>query len=685
MESNQYLAMFIDESKEHLQAMNENLLQLEQSPSDLSIVQNIFRSAHTLKGMSATMGFEDLANLTHEMENVLDLVRHEKLSMDDYIFDVLFKSFDALEAMVNDIIAGGDGQADVSEIVNHLQAVLNGSYRPSQAAETGQVSSTSSKAKVQAEAFDQYQLSIIQQSLSSGFQVYEVRVKIRQDCVLKAARAYMVFDALERSGEIARSIPPVQEIEQEKFDHEFIVYYITKLQAQEVKKLIMDVSEIEDAVIETIDEQKLRELQDRSLQDAKPQPEPAAEKPKQGSKKQAKGQASAGSASKQQVAGRTIRVDIERLDTLMNLFSELLIDRVRLEQLASEIGRQELTETVEHMARVSSDLQNIVLKLRMMPVETVFNRFPRMIRDLAKTLNKKVDLIITGSETELDRTVVDEIGDPLVHLLRNALDHGLEGPEDRVKAGKPETGTVHLRAYQSGNHVFIEIEDDGRGIDREKVLSKAIQNGVVKSEDAERLSDREVYQLLFASGFSTAEVISDISGRGVGLDVVKAKITSLGGDVTVDSTLGAGTKFTVQLPLTLSIITAMLIRLGEEKYAIPISSVVETALINDEDIRYVHGMRMIQFRDNVIPLIDLASVLEVPGHGEKQRSQEMNVVIVHKGDKLAALITDEFIGQQEIVLKTLGGYLNQVFAVSGATILGDGQVALILDTNALIR
>lgn len=685
MESNQYLAMFIDESKEHLQAMNENLLQLEQSPSDLSIVQNIFRSAHTLKGMSATMGFEDLANLTHEMENVLDLVRHEKISMDDYIFDVLFKSFDALEAMVNDIIAGGDGQADVSEIVNHLQAVLNGSYRPSQAAETGQVSSTSSEAKVQAEAFDQYQLSIIQQSLSSGFQVYEVRVKIRQDCVLKAARAYMVFDALERSGEIARSIPPVQEIEQEKFDHEFIVYYITKLQAQEVKKLIMDVSEIEDAVIETIDEQKLRELQDRSLQDAKPQPEPAAEKPKQGSKKQAKGQASAGSASKQQVAGRTIRVDIERLDTLMNLFSELLIDRVRLEQLASEIGRQELTETVEHMARVSSDLQNIVLKLRMMPVETVFNRFPRMIRDLAKTLNKKVDLIITGSETELDRTVVDEIGDPLVHLLRNALDHGLEGPEDRVKAGKPETGTVHLRAYQSGNHVFIEIEDDGRGIDREKVLSKAIQNGVVKSEDAERLSDREVYQLLFASGFSTAEVISDISGRGVGLDVVKAKITSLGGDVTVDSTLGAGTKFTVQLPLTLSIITAMLIRLGEEKYAIPISSVVETALINDEDIRYVHGMRMIQFRDNVIPLIDLASVLEVPGHGEKQRSQEMNVVIVHKGDKLAALITDEFIGQQEIVLKTLGGYLNQVFAVSGATILGDGQVALILDTNALIR
>lgn len=685
MESNQYLAMFIDESKEHLQAMNENLLQLEQSPSDLSIVQNIFRSAHTLKGMSATMGFEDLANLTHEMENVLDLVRHEKLSMDDYIFDVLFKSFDALEAMVNDIIAGGDGQADVSEIVNHLQAVLNGSYRPSQAAETGQVSSTSSEAKVQAEAFDQYQLSIIQQSLSSGFQVYEVRVKIRQDCVLKAARAYMVFDALERSGEIARSIPPVQEIEQEKFDHEFIVYYITKLQAQEVKKLIMDVSEIEDAVIETIDEQKLRELQDRSLQDAKPQPEPAAEKPKQGSKKQAKGQASAGSASKQQVAGRTIRVDIERLDTLMNLFSELLIDRVRLEQLASEIGRQELTETVEHMARVSSDLQNIVLKLRMMPVETVFNRFPRMIRDLAKTLNKKVDLIITGSETELDRTVVDEIGDPLVHLLRNALDHGLEGPEDRVKAGKPETGTVHLRAYQSGNHVFIEIEDDGRGIDREKVLSKAIQNGVVKCEDAERLSDREVYQLLFASGFSTAEVISDISGRGVGLDVVKAKITSLGGDVTVDSTLGAGTKFTVQLPLTLSIITAMLIRLGEEKYAIPISSVVETALINDEDIRYVHGMRMIQFRDNVIPLIDLASVLEVPGHGEKQRSQEMNVVIVHKGDKLAALITDEFIGQQEIVLKTLGGYLNQVFAVSGATILGDGQVALILDTNALIR
>jgi len=682
MESNQYLSMFIDESKEHLQALNDNLLELENSPSDLSIVQNIFRSAHTLKGMAATMGFEDLANLTHDMENVLDLVRNNKLSMNDHIFDMLFKSLDALEAMVNDIVEGGSGKLDVQHIVAGLKAIVNGDSAPA----AGSPSKQASADLYLSGGLDQFQLSVVEQSLQSGFHVFVIRVRLREDCVLKAARAYMVFDALERNGEVAKSDPSVQDIEQEKFDREFTVYYITKLDGQTVEHMIQDISEIESVVMTPIDAKALAQMREHSSSASESKPDSNTGRGAAQQASGANGQAGSqtGGQAKQQAGSRTIRVDIERLDTLMNLFSELLIDRVRLEQLASELQKQELTETVEHMSRVSSDLQNIVLKLRMMPVETVFNRFPRMVRDLAKNLNKKVELIVTGAETELDRTVIDEIGDPLVHLLRNALDHGLEDTPGRIAAGKPETGNIYLRAYQSGNHVFIEIEDDGRGINRDKVLNKAIERGIVKSEDADRLSDHEVYQLLFASGFSTAEVVSDISGRGVGLDVVRSKISSLGGAVTVESKLGEGTKFIVQLPLTLSIITAMLIRLANEKYAIPISSIVETTLITKEDIRIVQGMPMVRFRENIIPLVNLAEVLEVPNH-ELDDSAEMNVVVVHKGEKLAALIADEFIGQQEIVLKTLGDYLNRLFAISGATILGDGQVALILDTNALIK
>ncbi len=368
----------------------------------------------------------------------------------------------------------------------------------------------------------------------------------------------------------------------------------------------------------------------------------------------------------------------------MNLFSELLIDRVRLEQLASEIRRTDLTETVEHMTRVSGDLQSIVLKLRMVPVESVFNRFPRMVRDLAKSLDKKIDLIITGAETELDRTVIDEIGDPLVHLLRNSLDHGIEPVADRVAAGKSETGIVNLRAFHSGNHVFIEVQEDGRGINREKVKQIAIKNGIVSADEANRLTDSEVNMLIFAAGFSTADKISDISGRGVGLDVVKTKIATLGGHVSVESEPGKGTKFSIQLPLTLSIISAMLVKLGTEKYAIPLSSIVETGIVRNEQIRKIHGNRMIEYRGSVIPLISLSQVLESNSFNENEDT-ETEIVVIRKGDKLGALAVDEFIGQSEIVLKPLGKYLTNIEAISGATILGDGQVALIIDPNALIK
>jgi two-component system chemotaxis sensor kinase CheA len=532
---------------------------------------------------------------------------------------------------------------------------------------------------------------VLLQSIESGLAVFHAVVTIREDCVLKAARAYMVFDFLERSGEVVKSHPSVQDIEQEKFDRSFTVFTITEIAEEELRKGIEAVSEIESVVITPLDTDSLMQLGAAKSYAAPAQAAAVQQASAARSQSAAASAASAPAAPAPAAAqsggtavSRTIRVDIDRLDSLMNLFSELLIDRVRLEQLASEIKRADLTETVEHMARVGSDLQNIVLKLRMVPVESVFNRFPRMVRDLAKSLDKKIELVISGADTELDRTVIDEIGDPLVHLLRNSLDHGVEPVADRVAAGKPETGTVHLRAFHSGNSVFIEIEDDGRGINRDKVKQIAIKNGVVTAEEAAKLTVNEINMLIFAPGFSTADKISDISGRGVGLDVVKSKITSLGGNVSVESEPGKGSKFSIQLPLTLSIISAMLIKLGAEKYAIPLSSIVETGLIRREHIRKIHGNRMIDFRGSLIPVVSLARVLDCHSFSEEEEA-ESEIVVIRKGEKLGAVMIDEFIGQGDIVLKTLGKYLNHVPAISGATILGDGQVALIVDPNALIK
>ncbi|MEO3945083.1 chemotaxis protein CheA [Gorillibacterium sp. CAU 1737] len=679
MELNQYLSMFIDESTEHLQAINEKLLELEQSPDNLDIVNVVFRSAHTLKGMAATMGFEDLASLTHQMENVLDLVRGSKLSVDSFVFDGLFKSTDALESMLSDIINGGTGQADVSAIVAVLKSIVSGEYKEAAAAAAPKASTGED-----AVTLDQFQLSVLEQSLDSDFNVYFIRTELTEECVLRAARAYMVFRQLEDNGEIIKSFPSVEEIEQDKFDRAFSLYYVSKQPQETIVHLIEDVSEIRSATVTPLDHDSLKLIAVPSPAAAETAAASAAPVVSVDQPASAAPAKAAAAPAVHAVANRTIRVDLDRLDHLMNLFSELLIDRVRLEQLASEIRRSDLTETVEHMSRVSSDLQNIVLNLRMVPIDTVFNRFPRMIRDVAKTLGKKLELVISGAETELDRTVVDEIGDPLVHLLRNSADHGIETIENRRKAGKDETGVIQLRAYHSGNHVIIEVSDDGAGINRAKTLAAAIKKGVVTEEAAERMSDEEVYRLLFASGFSTADKISDLSGRGVGLDVVKTKIESLGGQIHISSKEGVGTTFSVNLPLTLSIIGAMLIAVGSEKYAIPLNSIVETAAVEVSKIRRVHGRDHLDYRGSVIPVIDLGKILEVPGYGLEDGG-ERNLVIIRKREKLAALIVSDFVGQQEIVLKNLGKYLNKAFAVSGATILGDGQVALIINPNALIK
>ncbi|WP_102692645.1 chemotaxis protein CheA [Rummeliibacillus pycnus] len=684
MDTNQYLEVFIDESKEHLQSCNENLLALEQSPHDLAIVNEIFRNAHTLKGMSATMGFEDLADLTHKMENVLDAIRNEKITVTPEILDVVFESVDHLEAMIDDIANGGDGKHDVTATVAKLKHIENGEPFNGVDQSTEELSVNEHKSSDEALHYDEFELTVIQQSHEQDFNTFEIAVHLREDCLLKAARVFMVFDILEKLGDVIKSSPTVEKLEEEEFDNDFYVALVTKDSASDVQKKLLKVSEVENVTVTNIDYQKLakQEVAVTVVEEVSPQPVVQNTTTKSVAPKTNANKASEKKPS--HTSSKTIRVNIERLDILMNLFEELVIDRGRLQSIASELNHSELNETVERMSRISGDLQNIILTMRMVPVETVFNRFPKMVRQLTRDLHKKVHLEIIGAETELDRTVIDELGDPLVHLIRNALDHGIENPEIRKAAGKPEEGKVVLRAYHSGNHVFIELEDDGAGINREKVLEKAISRGIVSAESAESLTDNQVNELILASGFSTADVISDISGRGVGLDVVKSTIESLGGNITIDSTEGRGSLFSVQLPLTLSIISVMLVEIEKEIYAIPLSSIIETSIIRKSDIMNAHNQKVIDFRGKVVPLVFLEEIFEVP-RNETTEEEFHSVVLVRKGEKMAGLVVDSFIGQQEIVLKSLGNYLTNVFAISGATILGNGKVALIIDCNSLIK
>ncbi|MFP8643191.1 chemotaxis protein CheW [Priestia aryabhattai] len=658
MDMNQYLEVFIEESKEHLQNVNDQLMRFEKNTDDLGYVNEIFRSAHTLKGMSATMGFDDLAQLTHKMENVLDAVRNHQIDAHTEVLDTLFQSVDALEIMVQSISEGGDGQLDVKLLVQKLQRIVAEEPAAEHAASSIE--------------YDEFVQTLLSQTADQGFNTFEITVQLERTCLLKAARAYMVFDVLEQAGDVIKSAPTVQDIEQEKFESSFIVILVTTESQEKLKASIMEVSEVESVNIAAVPIKKEIETEEPVSQEAAAIQEvtvSAPSKPPVEEKRQASN-------------NKTIRVNIDRLDSLMNLFEELVIDRGRLEQISKELNNSELDETVERMSRISGDLQTIILNMRMVPVETVFNRFPRMVRQLSKDLGKQIELQIVGADTELDRTVIDEIGDPLVHLLRNAVDHGIEMPQVRLKNGKNEKGTIRLKAYHSGNHVFIDLEDDGAGINREKVLQKALDRGIIDGKTAETLTDKQVYELIFASGFSTAEQISDVSGRGVGLDVVKNTIESLGGSVTIDSNEGYGSRFSIQLPLTLSIISALLVQMSEERYALPLSSIIETAIVQPKEVMHVHGQKVIDFRGAIIPLIDLKELFTVPN---SVQGDHYSVVIVKKGEKTAGLIVDSFIGQQEIVLKSLGHYLPGVFAISGATILGDGQVALIIDCNALIK
>ncbi len=717
MDVSQYLEVFIEEAKEHLQSLNEHLLILEKEPENENTINEIFRAAHSLKGMAGTMGYKRMQHLTHDMENVFQEIRSKNMKVRPQLTDCLFETLDALQEYVDNITntqdeGTNDNQGLIDTLNKELEIGLKGgsgeeaseSAAPAAATESAPAAEGAAAENESGEAgsagssvgYADHEKTAIREAAAQGLIAYEVHVDLQETCLLKAARAYLVFKALEEIGEIIKSVPDAQQIEDEKFDLSFIVCILTKSNEDEIRAKVMNVSEIKDAAVKKI-----------IVEDAPAQEETSTEKKSEEEKKDAPAAAPAASAApaatgnaapqakqasgqttqKKAVVNRSVRVDIEKLDDLMNLVSELIIAKNGLasispDDFAKKDKRSAFNEQIEYLERITTNIHQSVMKVRMVPIESVVNRFPRMIRDLSKKLDKPMELYMSGEETELDRTVIDEIGDPLMHILRNSADHGLESAEVRRKLGKPEVGSIFLNAYQEGNSVVIECSDDGGGIDTEKVRRKAIEKGTITEEQSMSMTEKDYIDLLFRPSFSTAEKISDVSGRGVGLDVVKSKIESLSGSVECHTVLGEGTTFTIRLPLTLAIIQSLMVVVGGEKYAIPLGSIDTIEDIAIEEIKRVEKKEVVNLRGSVIPLIRLEEILDVPNKSPEKTNVTM--VVVTKGDKKAGLIVDELIGQLEIVIKSIGKYINNSKLISGATVLGDGEIALILDANTLV-
>ncbi|MBC1405395.1 chemotaxis protein CheA [Listeria welshimeri] len=609
------LDLFIEEASEHLQALNDNLLQLEKEPTNGQLVSEIFRSAHTFKGMSATMGFQQVADLTHAMENVLDEVRNNRLAVTEHLVDIIFTCTSHLETMVSDIQHGGQGAADITKTVADLEALLH----PEQEAEL-----------------------VVEKT-------YRIQIQIEKAAILKAVRAVMCLERLAEIGIISETLPDREAIELEEFEHTFEVVLESAQSKEEIEAVILAISEIEKVIVtEEVEEVQIIE--------------PIKKAAKQTTKR---------------LENKTIRVQLEKIEKLMNVFEESVIERARIDEIAEKTNNKELMEHLGRFSSISKEIQNGLLNMRMVPVDSVFNRFPKMVRTLAKELGKKIDLVIEGADTEVDKIVIDEIGDPLVHLIRNSVDHGAETVEVRRKNGKNETATINLKAFHSGNNVVIEIADDGAGINKRKVLEKAITKNVVTRAESTKMTDAEIFDLLFDSGFSTADQVSDLSGRGVGLDVVRNTILKIGGKISVESSENAGSTFRIEIPLTLSIIQSMLVATSERRYAVPLANVAEAITINPADIQHVHGKDLINYRETIIEVLDLGQCFhETP----LKDTDELLLLVVKNAKRTFGLIIKDIIGQREIVLKTLGSFFSESqIAFSGATILGDGRVVLILN------
>lgn len=677
MDMSQYLGAFLDETDDNVQRLDDLLLALEKNMTDMDVINEIFRAAHTLKGMAGTMGFTNMMGLTHAMEDRLDAARKGTRPLTEADMNRLFQGLDTLQEMADAIRGGGnDAHIDVSEMVHDLRnespapAAAPAQSAPAESSGGSMVSSQDSEWAKKANA--------------EGSNAYNVHVTLSQSCLLKAARAYMVVNRLEEMGEIFRAEPPTDALEKEEFEFDFNVYVATPAPAEEVKAALEKIGDVEKAEVAEVKAEESSAPAPAAqapapAQSAAPAPTPAPA-PSAPAPAAAPAPAKPAAPAKKETAkkgSQTVRVDIGRLDKLMNLVGELVISRARIERLVQEARLRQFDDTLSQLGRISGDIQELVTKLRMVPVSFTFDRFPRLIRDLCKTLNKNVELVLEGEDTELDRTVIDEIGDPMVHLIRNSMDHGIEHPDERKALGKPEKGTLKIAAYQEGSGVVIEVSDDGAGIDPERVKQKAIERGVITEDRAAIMSDEEAQQLVLLPGFSMAKQITDLSGRGVGMDAVKTKVEQLGGQFDLVSKKNEGTHVYIRLPLTLAIVLSLLIKVGKETYAISLENVEETIMVRRDDIKTVHGEPTTLLRGEVLSLNILGDILG--SEGVEHDRNEYPVVVVKIGKNKIGFIVSELIGQQEIVIKSLGRFLSKIDGITGGTILGDGNVALILD------
>lgn len=661
MDISDYIEVFNNEAQELLQALNDALIKFEKKPDDLSLVEEIFRAAHTLKGMAATMNYDEVSGLTHKMEALLDRVRKSIIFPSPELIDLIFNCFDILQDMVKARAEGNVAEIDVEEVMKKFEEV-------SKKKPKARKDKHKKKAEIE---FSKEDLDAFDQALSSGKKIYRVKTFLTKDCVIKGARAYMVQKSLLEIGEIIKSIPDAQDIEDEKFDDSFILFLASKEKKGQIKELITNISEIEKVKVESFQlktkKEKVKEEVDENKKDLN-------------EKKDIKKVGTIRSLSTL-ADSQTVRVKISHLDDLVNLAGELVISRSKLERFREKIGLPEINEALDELKMISTNLQSKVMETRMVPVGNIFNRFPRMVRDIARRQGKKVNFSMLGNEIELDRTVLDEIGDPLVHLLRNAVSYGIEVPKKRKKNNKPEIGEINLIARREKNHVLIQVSDDGPGIDIENIKKVAIRHGFITSEEAQNLPDNEAKYLICQPGFTTKEKADEVSGRGVGLDVVKDSIESLGGSLYIDYKTGEGTTFYLKLPLTLAIIQALLVKVEKQIFAIPLSSISEVYTKSLKDIMTVNESEVIKVYDQVIPVVRLRKIFNFD---DKSGNKNIKIVVVESGESKNGLVVDSLYGQQEIVIKPLEKMLKNLKGLGGATVLGDGQVALILDVRSLL-
>ena len=667
------LALFLQEAEEQLQLLDQDIVLLEKEGPRPELLQEIFRAAHTLKGSSAAIGHTKMARLTHAMESALDHLRQGRVECGTDLIDLLLQSLDGLRLLKEEVVELQDCEFDPTELVECLNDVVE-----CQAAGVE---------REPAEAASHDAAQVTGERIPATEMVHLV-VRIAEDSPLVAARCLQAYLEASRLAHILHSVPSLRSIESQDASHrlEMVVQPISDV--RELVGALKDLPDVAEVVAEPWEP-------GRASAGLSAEGSPGGEAPT------ASGRSPDGSGSAPDTGGRaggrrtiglgkTVRIDVARLDEMMNLVGELVIDRTRLIQLGNGLRHgydeqcaSDLAETAQHMGRIVDELQESIMKARMLPVETLFNRLPRVVRDLAQRSGKKVDFIVEGKETELDRSVIEELHDPLVHLLRNAVDHGVETPDRRVARGKSEVGRIRLTATHRDNRIVIEVEDDGRGIDPQKIRETAVERGAISAEMAERLSDQEALELIFSPGFSTAEVVSDVSGRGVGMDIVRTNIEKLNGSIAVESRPGEGTRFSLELPLTLAILDALMVGTGDQVLAIPLVSVVETLRVRKAEIHRVNRCEVIQLRDQVLPLVRLDRALGLPTDG--QSADRVFVVAVRMGDHRVGLVVDSLLGELQVVIKSLGRQVGNLAGVMGATILGDGRVALILDVPSLIK